>query len=136
METALFKDEGQGSEHYLVAPALRDALVQDLVPVRLVTAITRHGDVFLWPVRLPGADGRSNYWHESMAAAAELAMTKWVRISANMLSGRYDVFEATGAIPEPEWPDLSFRDLLKLAFGQRYIDDYDHAILKALRGEV
>ncbi len=135
LDTALFEDKNT-RETYIVGAALRDALSSELVPARLVTSITRHGDLFLWPVKLPGGDGRSNAWHESAAAAAELATKHWVRISANMLGGRYDVARATGAIPEPDWPELSFREILKLAFQHRVIDSIDHPVLKALRGEV
>ncbi len=63
-------------------------------------------------------------------------MTKWVRVQANMADGKYDVFEATGTIPDPEWPDMSFRDMLQLCFDDRFIDSLDHPILKQLRGEV
>ena len=63
-------------------------------------------------------------------------MTKWVRVQANMADGKYDVFEATGAIPDPEWPEMTFRDMLKIAFEDRFIDSTDHPILKQLRGEV
>ncbi len=52
-----------------------------------------------------------------------------------MQSGRYDVVRATGDIPDPEWPDLTFQELLKLSFENRFIDNYNHPILKSLRGE-
>ena len=90
----------------------------------------------MWPVRVPDSDGRRNSWHLSALRAAELATSKWVRVQANMADGKYDVFEATGAIPDPEWPDMSFRDILQLCFDDRFIDSLDHPILKQLRGEV
>lgn len=136
LDTGLFFDQSQQNEAYLVSPAIRDALAGDVQAVRLMTAVTRHGDVFLWPVKLPGPDGRSNHWHESMATAAELATENWVRVSSNMLSNRYDVVRATGSLPDPVWPDKTFQELLKLSFENRFIDDYDHPILKSLRGQV
>lgn len=51
------KDE---REMYLVNPDLWSQVSGELVPVVLITAINRQGVVFVWPVRLPGADGRSN----------------------------------------------------------------------------
>jgi hypothetical protein len=63
-------------------------------------------------------------------------MKKWIRMASNMTDGKYDVYEATGDIPDPEWPDMEFRDMLKIAFDDRYIDSMDHPILKQLRGEV
>jgi hypothetical protein len=53
-----------------------------------------------------------------------------------MAAGMYDVFEAKGELAEPEWPDLSFPQVLQLAFKSRYIEKVEHPILKALRGEV
>jgi hypothetical protein len=34
---------------------------------------------------------------------------------------------------DPDWPDLSMRDLLKLAFRDRYINHLDHPAVLALR---
>jgi hypothetical protein len=82
----------------------------------LFTRVNRQGVVFLWPVKLPGPDGKHNEWHRSAAEAAELGMDKWVRITANMSLGAYEVFEATGDLPEPTWPDLPFEEILKIAF--------------------
>ena len=53
-----------------------------------------------------------------------------------MSLGAYDVFEATGDIAEPEWPQLRFEEILRIAFGNRYITDAGHVVLKRLRGEI
>jgi len=136
MQTALFTDE-VNREAYLVAPELWDDLAGDIQPTFLFAGITKTtNNVFLWPVRVPDSDGRRNNWHLSALRAAELATSKWVRVQANMADGKYDVFEATGSIPDPEWPDMSFRDMLHLCFGDRHIDSMEHPILKQLRGEV
>jgi len=55
---------------------------------------------------------------------------------ANMSTGAYDIDEAHGKLGEPEWPELSMGELLKIAFKDRYIDSYDHPVLKRLRGEI
>ncbi|HAA52162.1 MAG TPA: hypothetical protein DCE43_20765 [Planctomycetaceae bacterium] len=136
MQTALFTDE-VNQESYLVAPELWDELAGEIQPKYLFAAITKTtGNVFLWPVRVPDTDGRRNNWHLSAHHAAELAMEKWVRVQANMSDGKYDVFEATGDVPDPEWPELPFREMLKLCFKDRYIDSLDHPVLQSLRGEV
>ena len=36
---------------------------------------------------------------------------------------------------EPEWPELSFQDLLRIAFRDFYIESRDHPVLQQLRGE-
>ena len=136
MQTALFTDE-VNRESYLVVPELWDELAGEIQPTFLFASITKTtNNVFLWPVRVPDTDGRRNNWHLSALRAAELAMTKWVRVQSNMSDGKYDVFEATGNIPDPEWPEVSFRDLLKVCFDDRYIDSLEHPILRQLRGEV
>ncbi len=123
-------------EDYIVAADVRQELFGELVPVTLFTAINRQGVVFLWPCRIPDETGRSNSWHESALEAADLARESWVRISADMSLGAYRLYVAGGQLPEPEWPEESFRELLKIAFKSRYIDNHDHPVLKRLRGEV
>jgi hypothetical protein len=134
IETAVFEDK-INRDDYLVDRTLWSELAGEIVPACLFLAINRQGDVFLWRVKLPGLDGRTNTWNESAVAAARLAETKWVRVSANMVAGLYDLHEATGNIPAPEWPDLSFQEILRLAFRDRFIHDVDHPVLRSLRGE-
>jgi hypothetical protein len=101
----------------------------------LFTAITRQGVTFLWPVRMPDSGGRRNEWTQSAAEAANVAMKRWVRMSANMALGAYDVFTTEGALDEPEWPDADFQALVTLAFKGRFIDTSDHDVLLRLRGQ-
>jgi hypothetical protein len=53
-----------------------------------------------------------------------------------MSLGAYEVFEATGELPEPQWPELPFSQILQIAFKDKYIDSLDHPVLRKLRGEV
>lgn len=135
LETGIFEDKINRGERYLVDRVLWPELVTEISPVCLFTAITKQGDISLWPVKLPGQDGRSNDWNDSALAAAKLAETRWVRLAANMAAGCYDVFEATGELAEPQWPELSFQEILRLAFKDRFIQDTDHPVMRALRGE-
>jgi hypothetical protein len=89
----------------------------------------------LWPVRLPGQDdGKDNDWWRSAREAAELAMHSWMRLKANTRLGAYEIFTAAGSIPEPEWPQLSLHEILKIAFREFMVDSTDHAVIKKLRG--
>ena len=136
LSTALLIDE-VNREAYLVEQNLWGELANEIQPTILFAAITKTtNDLFLWPVRVPDTDGRRNNWHLSALRSAELAMTKWVRLQANMADGKYDTIEALGEIPEPEWPEMPFREMLRICFGDRFIDSLDHPILKQLRGEV
>ena len=80
-------------------------------------------------------DGRTNSWNASALEAATLAQTRWVRMSANMLAGYYDVYTTTAELADPQWPELKFQELLKISFRDRFIRDRDHIAIKALRGE-
>lgn len=123
-------------ETYLVDPSLHADLPGEVVPIILVTAINRQGVLFLWPARLPSPDGRQNEWYRSNLEAAELARSKWLKVAANMSLGGYEVFEAIGDLPEPDWPDTPFQELLRIAFRNAYVDSVDHPVLRRLRGEV
>ncbi len=135
LETGVFEDKIQ-REMYLVGRDMWGELAGEISPVCLFLAITKQGDVTLWPAKLPGADGKTNAWNDSALAAAQLATKKWVRMAANMNAGYHDTFEATGELSEPEWPELSLQEIVKLCFKDRFIDNVDHPVLRALRGEV
>ena len=66
--------------------------------------------------------------------AAERATRVWVRVKANMNLRAYDIFEAESTLTEPEWPELGYWDLIKIAFRDHLITDLDHAVIKRLRG--
>ena len=67
--------------------------------------------------------------------AAAIAREGWVRLAANMSLGAYDIYEATGNLPDPEWPEIEFGKILEIAFRDKYIDSLDHPVLQRLRGE-
>jgi hypothetical protein len=98
--------------------------------------MNRQGVIALWPIRLPGEDGRHNPWHRSALEAAEMAKTRWIRVMANMSLGAYEIYEAFAPLSDPEWPDVSFQELLSVAFKDNYIEGLDHPVIKRLRGEV
>jgi hypothetical protein len=123
-------------ETFLVTPLMAAELPGEFVAATLYMAINRQGVVHLWPVKLPGADGKHNEWHRSAAEAAELAMDKWVRITANMALGAYEIFEAIGDLPDPAWPELPFPEILRIAFRDRIVDSFDHPVVQRLRGAV
>lgn len=135
LETAVFED-AQNRETYLVDPAVRVDLFNETFHCCLFLAINRQNNLFLWPVRLPGRDGRSNPWNDSALAGAQRAERRWIRLAANMPAGLYDTFEASAESSEPEWPDLSMSEILRRAFKDRFIRSLDHPVLKQLRGEV
>jgi hypothetical protein len=61
-------------------------------------------------------------------------MREWVRLVPNQAAGTYDTYAASAALPEPEWPELTLRALLELAFGERFVASVDHPVVRRLRG--
>jgi hypothetical protein len=121
-------------EVYLVTPSIASELPGEFGVASLYTTINRQGVLHLWPVKLPGPDGKHNEWHRSAAEAAERAMHRWVRVTANMSLGAYDLFEAIGELPEPEWSEISFQEILQVAFRDRVVNTLDHPLIQRLRG--
>ena len=122
-------------EEYIVTAGLVPELVGEYVTKTLFLATNRQGTLFFWPVRLPGSDGKDLDWWRSGREAAELAMQGWVRVKANMNLGAYDIFQAESVISEPEWPELGYWELIKIAFRDHLITTTDHPVIKRLRGQ-
>jgi hypothetical protein len=127
-------EEKNDREVYLVTPDILPAVEGEYVTVTLFTAISRQGTLFVWPVKLPNGEGRYNEWHRSAAESAERAMEKWVRVTASMSLGAYEISEARGELSEPIWPDYAFKEILKIAFRDRLVDRADHPLVQRLQG--
>jgi hypothetical protein len=121
-------------EFYVVRPELVAELAGETISKTVYTAINRQRALFLWPVTLPPPDGRDLAWWRSERDAAELAMRQWVRVKANRSLGANEIATARGVVPDPEWPDLSFQEMIRIAFRTLIIDRPDHAVIKRLRG--
>ena len=134
LDVAILDLEEDG-ESFMVVPDLRPELADELKRVTLYTTISRAGGLFLWPVRLPEATGRRNSWAESSRRGAELAMQHWTRLTSNRSAGQYDLAIDSATLPEPEWPDLPFKEILRLAFRDAMITSVDHPAIRRLRGQ-
>ncbi len=129
-------EQKEARESYVVMPEVAQELSELVRPVQLHTAIDRQNNIFLIPVPLPGEDGTRNPWHESLAQAVEHAKQKWLRITANMHLGGYDVYEAEGTLLEPEWPEHTIDELVEVAFRGKIITSLDHPIVQSLLGKI
>jgi hypothetical protein len=109
---------------------------EDYTVNTLFLAMNRSRVPFLWPVKVPGQDGRANQWHVSAQAAALAATTQWIKVASNMHLGAYEVFEATCQVGEPEWPEISFQEIVLIAFRNRIIRDHEHPALRKLWGDL
>ena len=133
MDTMLLRYGDNGEDLYLIDPDVMQQ-VEDLAkPYRLMEAIDRQNNVFIWPLAIPD-DGRPNSWHLSALEAANNAELEWTRMQANMALGAYEIFAAEQHLGEPVWPELSMNELLGIAFKNKIIDRPDHLVLLQLRG--
>jgi hypothetical protein len=123
-------------ELFLVSAEILPALPDDVTPIQFTATMTRQDVFLLWPLRLPGRDGRQDQWSQSAFEAATMAGDKWIRMAAKMSLGAYEIFEAVGAFPEPIWPALEWTEILKRAFRDHIIEKLDHPALRELRGEL
>lgn len=131
-------ESDQDRTTYWVAQNLWDALGDYLRKVRLFTCIDKRGNVFLWAAKLPSVDGShaARSWYESGLLAADEAKKVWVKIIGNRHIGAYDIVRARGDLGDPQWPEHSFEDLIKLAFRDKLITKIDHAVIRELYGEI
>jgi hypothetical protein len=104
-------------------------------PRLLVTSMNRQNVLFLWPIKLPGPDGKVMEWHRSAMEAANHARTVWTRVRADLSLGAYRVEEAPSMRTEPGWPSVSLEEILRVAFRDKVISSWDHPVLQRLRGE-
>jgi hypothetical protein len=121
-------------EIYLVSPEMAAELAGECIPVTVFTVVSSVGVVSLWPVRLPGPDGKDLAWWVTEREAAALGMKHWVRIKANMALGANDIDISEKMTAKPKWPAATFQELVKIAFAGRLIDSADHCVVRRLRG--
>jgi hypothetical protein len=134
MDMGLITIDEDGST-YAVTEALQPELSDLMVPMTIYTAVTRAGTVLLWPVRLPGEDGRNHDAWTSAHDAAEWSTKEWSRIQWSPPDSSYKLTVAKGITDDPLWPELTFYELLGIAFRGKIIDKPDHLVIRKLRGE-
>jgi hypothetical protein len=136
---ALEVEKGVERTTYLLARDLWAEYSAEITPVVLYVCVNRQGDLFVWRVKLPGPDGRTNTWTDSALQIAKGAETMWSRMRADMSAGMYShyVIKEEAVPTEPAWPaDLTLTEIIKIAFRGRLIETVDHPVLRELRGEL
>jgi hypothetical protein len=61
-------------------------------------------------------------------------MAAWVRVMPNLSLGAYEIVRTNLVVAEPQWPNLPFSEILKLAFRGFLIDSLEHPVVRRLRG--
>jgi hypothetical protein len=138
VDTALLEVEiDDDKESFLVLPAMQNLLSAELRAVRLCTAITKRGNVFLWPIKLPmEGNNRLRRMADSALQAADQAKSLWVKVAWDRELGAWGMARAKGDLGTPQWPEKSFRDLIEIAFRHNLIDRADHPVIRQLEGEL
>jgi hypothetical protein len=124
-------------ETYLVLPPLWPELQGEptFAALSLHLAVTRQGKLFLWPVRRPTDPTQEpTRWMRPALEAISRAAGKWTRMAWNKDTRQHDISTSKYS-DEPQWPDLPFRELLKIAFRDYVISSLDHPVLRRLRGD-
>jgi hypothetical protein len=135
LQTAILEIK-EDRENYVVNHSLWESLANELIHKMLYTTINRQGVLSLWPVRMPDGNDRLDPWNNSAHEAAKMGKKEWVRIASNRSLGAYEIFTPQGDFPDPEWPEIEFREILDIAFRDRIIKDENHPVLMRLKGQI
>ena len=102
-------------------------------PASLYLAIELHSTKpYVHYIKQPREGQKDNDWWESARTIAERAMKEWVQ--PYNAGGNFDYHPASRQHSEPIWPETSFGEILQTAFKGKFIDSWDHEVMKALRG--
>ena len=102
-------------------------------PARLYLAFERHATKpYVHYVKKPRDGQRDNDWWLSSRTVTERAMREWIQ-PYNAGTG-YDFHPALRDIPDPVYPDTPFGQILQIAFKGRFINSWEHEVMKALMG--
>ena len=132
---AALLDLQDGGRVYLVVPEIAAQLDDDVRLFALAPVLTRQDKLFLWPCPIIRPGEKPNQWHVTHIAAFDAAKKGWIRMKSNRACGFYDIIEPEKSMLEPDWPDMSFADMLQIAFNDDHIIDRDdHPALRRLKG--
>jgi hypothetical protein len=103
--------------------------------VHLYLATTMQGKAFVWPVRVPADDTKPpDKWMRMPLAAIAQAKDVWTQIAWDE-GQRQHRLHSSDRTDSPQFPDLTPRRVLELAFKNYTIDNWNHPILRQIRGE-
>ena len=71
-------------------------------------------------------------YFESVSEAITTAKSEWVRLKWNKPQGTYDTLRTDKKLPEPEWPEETFQEIVNIAFQNFMIRDLKHPVVERL----
>ena len=127
-------------ETYLVLPHVAQVLGSDVAPKEIRLGVTRQGNLFFWPIRVPGPDGRIDDWNDAAMQASHEAIDTWISLKPNMQLGTYTTIVAEEKWPDPDWNAITQGKgleelLLDIAFRNRVVDSLEHPVALQLLGK-
>jgi hypothetical protein len=124
-------------KHFLLTGVMREYGKQlpTYRPVTIFTAQDRDNDIFLWMVKRAKDGQEPMAWHETGMDGAIIAQTKWVQRIVDMKNGRYVFNEMLCQLPDPQWPDVKFIELLRVSFKNSVISNVDDIEVLKLEGK-
>jgi hypothetical protein len=129
----LYWDKSGDGRPFLIAESVQDYFGNDVRNNYCVLSVTRQQMFFLWCSPLEDQEGNWNPWHSSAHDMKALAATAWIRVKSNKQLGGYEPFDPIGSQPpDPEWPDISWGDIVRLAFRRHLVEMETHPLINRL----
>jgi hypothetical protein len=110
---------------YLIHPRLARVFSGLGKPYLLLTCVTNHGSMFIWPIRL--VEGFGDSWCKSRLRIAAMAETQWVRVLGSQGNG-YAAVVSRKDHGEPRWQGANLDELLAIAFDGRIVEELTHPL--------
>jgi hypothetical protein len=130
---AIIQDERNREALYVLAPDLYTSLEGEYRIHLIVTAMSNvEREIFLWPVPLAEADGRTYEWWDSALEMVSDAERAWIRIKTSRT--RYERVFPHIPIEDPIWPETSFGELFSRGFKGKVISSLDHPFVRRIHG--
>jgi len=127
--------EAENKRKYLVHKNAIPYVSAHMKKMQLYPVISLKGNIWLFPVTLPKPGKKMNDWSVSREKIIFQARKQWIQCVPKSEGAGYDAVVALKKHREPEWPELTMPEYLEIAFDGYIIQDKDHPVVKALRGE-
>jgi hypothetical protein len=110
---------------YLIHPRLARVFSGLGKPYLLLTCVSNHGSMFIWPIRF--VEGFGDSWCKSRLRIAVMAETQWIRVTGATGNG-YTAVVSRKDHGEPRWQGANLDELLGIAFDGRIVEDLTHPL--------
>jgi hypothetical protein len=115
---------------YIVSAELWSRLGDRIEWICPRACINEVGQVFIWPIPVPGPGGDQQSWLAAARLVAGLAEQKWIRLEVDREHEQYRIATEGGKhLPDPVWPAGDFLDLLCNAFRGHIVATADHPLI-------